>query len=159
LITVAAPVVLSRSIQVIEQYLREDGENPPESGPVAQSSFLQLRCVLRESTALETHLPNSVHPAIAACPFENSTHKHAIVLYPLLCDLTTVKDPAVKPEIKALLKLVGKLFFTCSAPSSETTPSEATIPPETTVAEVAAAEVDTASQQTTEETEASESQP
>jgi len=115
LIAVAAPVMLSRSVEVCEQYLQKDSENlAAGAGIVSHPLFLQLRCVLREATALETHLPNSAHSALASCPFENSTRKHAIVLFPLLCDLVTVQDPTIKPEIKGLMKLVGNLFFNCA---------------------------------------------
>jgi len=122
LIAVAAPVMLSRSIEIIEQYLRKDSENLAEgAGVVAHPLFLQLRCILREATALETHLPNTAHPALAKCPFESSTRKHAIVLFPLLCDLVTIQDPILKPEIKSLMKLVGNMFFNCSEPTTTTT--------------------------------------
>jgi len=120
LIAVAAPVMLSRSIEVAEQYLRKDNENlESQAGIVAHPLFLQLRCVLREATVLETHLPNSAHPALANCSYENSTRKHAIVLFPLLCDLVTVQDSSVKPEVRGLMKLVGNIFFNCAAPNTE----------------------------------------
>jgi len=119
LIAVAAPVMLSQSVEVVQQYLSKDNENlAAGAGIVSHPLFLQLRCVLREATVLETHLQNSVHPALAKCPFEDSTRKHAIVLYPLLCDLVTVQDVTVKPEIKALLKLVGDIFFNCAIPKT-----------------------------------------
>jgi len=123
LISVAAPVMLTRSIEVIEQYLRKDEENvAAEAGIVEHQLFLQLRCILREATVLKTCLPNNVHPSLAACPFEDSKHKHAIVLYPLLCDLVTVQDATLKPEIKGLLKLVGNMFFNCAAATVSESP-------------------------------------